>query len=117
MLKTAIPLIAFVLMLLSGCEEMHQSVDYDRHSSSNLRTSPASPGVLLFEARVTASAPEETAQGEAVRMQWLEGWLAQRRLCPGGYEILERRKFTVQDANPYRFDLRYELRCVPVAGQ
>lgn len=116
MLKTPSLLLACALLVLAGCEEMHQSVDYDRHSSSNLRTPTGSPGILVFEARVTASAPEDSAEGEAIRMQWLDGWLEQRRLCPGGYEILERRKHSRQDANPYGFDLRYELRCTAVVA-
>jgi len=99
------------VLWLCGCEDMHQSVDYDRHHQSSLRTSYQQSDRIIFEARLTPEAPEDTEAGEAVRMQWLEGWLRLRGLCPTGYDILERRHYTREDANPYRFDLRYEVTC------
>lgn len=110
--KTLLPgvLVAFVI-LLGACKDLHQSVDLDRHKYSNLRTSMNKSDVMVFEAKATLEAPVEGEPGEAVRMQWLEGWLAQRGQCGNGYEVLERRPYQRNDANPYGFDLRYEVRC------
>jgi hypothetical protein len=44
-------------------------------------------------------------------MAWLDSWLEVRKLCPDGYEILDRRPFETLDYNPAHHDLRYELRC------
>jgi hypothetical protein len=98
-------------LIAAGCEDMHQSVDYDRHTLSSLRTSYQESDIIIFEAKLTPEAPEDSEAGEAVRMQWLEGWLRQRGLCPNGYEIRERRPYRREDANPYRYDLRYEVSC------
>jgi hypothetical protein len=102
---------------LSACQDLHQSVDYDRHRLSGLRGTPSNSEVLIFEAKTTAQAPEDTPAGETIRMQWLEGWLEQRGMCQSGYEILERRHYTTMDANPYSYDLRYEIRCVAPAPE
>ena len=103
-------LLAFGLNL-GGCKDLHQSVDLDRHKYSNLRTSMNKSDVMVFEAKATLEAPVEGESGEAIRMQWLEGWLAQRGQCANGYEVIERRPYQRNDANPYGFDLRYEVRC------
>jgi len=95
----------------AGCEDLHQSVDYDRHTLSGLRTSYQQSDIIIFEAKLTPEAPEDSEAGEAIRMEWLEGWLRQRGLCPNGYEIRERRPYRREDANPYRYDLRYEVSC------
>jgi hypothetical protein len=34
--------------------------------------------------------PDSDAAAEAVRMQWLEGWMKRTGHCPGGWEILSR---------------------------
>lgn len=108
-------LVVFV-MVLGACKDLHQSVDLDRHKYSNLRTSMNKSDVMVFEARATLEAPVDGEAGEAVRMQWLEGWLAQRGQCGHGYEVLERRPYQRNDANPYGFDLRYEVRCKALAA-
>lgn len=103
-------LVAFGLSL-GGCKDLHQSVDLDRHKYSNLRTSMNKSDVMVFEAKATLEAPADSESGEAIRMEWLTGWLAQRGQCGEGYEVLERRPYGRNDANPYGFDLRYEVRC------
>lgn len=104
-------LIVLALLGLTACKDLHKSVDYERHKYSGLRTSMSNSDVVVFEAMTTAEAPGDTEAGEAIRMEWLEGWLAQRKMCQSGYEILERRGYTRNDANPYGYDLRYEVRC------
>jgi hypothetical protein len=104
--------IILAILALSACEDLHQSVDLDRHRFSGLRTTPSNSDIVIFEAKTTAQAPADSEAGEAIRMEWLAGWLEQRGMCQSGYEILERRHYTTMDANPYSYDLRYEVRCV-----
>ena len=44
-------------------------------------------------------------------MDWLQGWLGQRKMCPYGYTILNRRDFGDLEYNPARHDVRYEFEC------
>lgn len=109
--KKTVGLIVLVLLGLTACKDLHKSIDYERHKYSGLRTSMNDSDIVIFEAKTTAEAPGDTEAGEAIRMEWLKGWLDQRNLCASGFEILERREYTRNDANPYSYDLRYEVRC------
>ena len=45
---------------------------------------------FTFEARAGVEYPEDDPEAEATRMKWLEQALADRRMCPKGYEITEK---------------------------
>jgi hypothetical protein len=45
---------------------------------------------FTFEARAGVEYPEDDAEAEATRMDWLEQALADRGMCPDGYEITEK---------------------------
>ena len=55
--------------------------------------------------------PDDNPVAEAKRMEWLTGWLHQRKMCLDGYEILQRRSFDMLENNPARHDIRYEVKC------
>ena len=99
-----------VLVLASACESIHESPDYERHTMSRLLVSEDSD-IIVFEASISPAYPENSPAGEQQRMQWLESWLLVRKLCPEGYEILERRPFEMLEDNPANHELRYEVRC------
>lgn len=99
-----------VLALVSACESIHESPDYERHTMSRLLVSEDSD-IIVFEASISPAYPENSPAGEEQRMQWLESWLLVRKLCPEGYEVLERRSFEMLEDNPAHHELRYEIRC------
>ncbi len=103
----ALPLI----LIVSGCASMHESVDFERHSMSSLSESRTKTDVLIFQAQTDGLYPAEDPAAERRRMEWLEGWLKARDFCPNGYEITERRGFHRHESNPRNSDLRYELHC------
>ncbi|MGD8977237.1 MAG: hypothetical protein PVG91_06490 [Gammaproteobacteria bacterium] len=110
---TLYPAILLLASLLAGCAMEQQSrADFERHNRSILRDSYAEPGMLVFEAKAGAAFPAESQSAEATRMQWLESWLAQRKLCPAGYEVLSRESIGAGEPNFHNMDLRYRLRCV-----
>ena len=100
--------------LLVGCsamEALHESPDYYRHSLSQLSTPLDGGDFYWFDVKLTAEYPDESEGAEAVRMNWLTAWLASRKACLNGYEIVERREFDYMEHNPARYDLRYKVRC------
>ena len=107
-----------VMALVTACESLHESPDYERHTMSRLVVSEDSD-VIVFEASISPTYPENSPAAEEQRMQWLESWLMVRKLCPQGYEVLERRPFKMLEDNPANHELRYEVRCTyvePEAG-
>lgn len=98
--------------VLGGCEAMHDSPDFARHSYSQISSPLQGGDYYWFDVKLTAELPADSDSAEAVRMQWLESWLLQRRVCDQGYDILERRPFEFLEHNPARYDLRYKVRCV-----
>lgn len=96
---------------LCGCSSLHESVDHERHSLSQLSIPRGGGDHLWFDVKLTPEYPDNSSAAEAVRMQWLTGWLERRGVCPHGYDILERRAFEFLEDNPARFDLRYKVRC------
>lgn len=54
------------------------------------RFEAVSENEFTFEARAGIEYPEDSAEAEATRMQWLEEALADRRMCPDGYDITGR---------------------------
>jgi hypothetical protein len=112
-------LIAALLILLAACAlEEKSRADFDRHQMSLLEVSRQDDSILIFEAQTSGAFPEGSAEAEATRMEWLQGWLDRQGYCPDGYEILSRRKLGPGDINFHDMDLRYALRCkeAPAAG-
>lgn len=99
------------LFILSACQSMHESPDYERHSSSQISVPLEGGDFYWFDVKLTAELPANSDVAEAQRMRWLESWLALRKVCAEGYEILERREFGFLEHNPARYDLRYKVRC------
>lgn len=106
------PAILSLVAVLAGCAMEQQSrADFERHNQSILRDSYAEPGMLVFEAKAGAAFPADSQSAEATRIQWLESWLTQRKLCPTGYEVLSREAIGAGEPNFHDMDLRYRLRC------
>jgi hypothetical protein len=104
-------------LALGGCTAFDTPDTYNRHRLSEI-TLPRDGGgtsmssdIFYFDVTVTAEFPENSADAEAERMQWLAEWLEQRNMCPKGHEVLKKRKFDYMEDNPARRDLRYEARC------
>lgn len=96
---------------LTGCAAVNDHRDYERHSLSDLREDWRRPGTLLFEATSSARYPAGDEAAEAVRMEWLAGWMKRSGHCPAGWEILSRAAIDPAEVHARRHDLRYELRC------
>ena len=111
----------FLAVTLAACSmsqslrnSMSNSADYDRHRMSRLvmpMDGVGSQDTMVFEATISPTYPADDPAAEEQRMAWLASWLEVRKLCPAGYEILERRPFETLEYNPAHHDLRYELRC------
>jgi hypothetical protein len=107
-------MVAAVLLAatLAGCAlEEKSRADFERHNQSILRDSYSDPGVLVFEAKAGSAMPADSTSAEATRMQWLDAWLAQRRLCPAGHEIISRQVIAPGEPNFHDMNLRYLVRC------
>jgi hypothetical protein len=116
--RLTLPAILLLASILAGCAMEQQSrADFERHNQSLLRDSYSEPGSLVFEAKAGAAFPADSQSAEATRMQWLESWLAQRKLCPSGYEILSREPIAAGEPNFHDMDLRYRLRCADAPAE
>ena len=104
--------LAVATLLLAGCGPGGKLL-HDRHSMSRLYVAEGGDE-LVFEASVSPEYPADSDAGEQVRLQWITMWLEQRDLCPGGYDVVDRRRIGSAADNPYWHDLRYRLRCRPV---
>jgi len=102
-------IVLYLAVALAGCETIGRN-DFERHRMSSLNAIPDTD-LLLFEAKLSRQYPDSPA-GDAQRMKWAEGWMEMRKLCPDGFSVVSRRRYKPEDDNPYRYDLRYELRCV-----
>ena len=69
-------------------------------------------GYYWFDVKLTPEFPDNNEAAEAVRMQWLGEWLAIRKTCLAGFDVLERRPFDFLEHNPGQYDLRYKVTCV-----
>jgi hypothetical protein len=107
-----------VLLLGSaGCAALEDKTDYERHTMSDLREDWRRPGTLLFEATSSSMYPADSDAAEAVRMEWLAGWMKRTGYCPAGWEVLSRSPIPPGEVHARRHDLRYELKCVEPAPQ
>ncbi|MDH3978874.1 MAG: hypothetical protein OEU86_10170 [Gammaproteobacteria bacterium] len=104
---------ALVMTVLAGCASFNESPDYERHRFSRISEPYDRKGVIYFDASFTARYPDNDLDAESLRMEWLEGWLNQRKLCVYGYNIDKRRPFGEFENNPARYDIRYEVSCKP----
>jgi len=104
--------------VLAGCAlEEKSRGDFERHNQSILRDSYAEPGMLVFEAKAGAAFPADSQSAEALRMQWLDAWLVQRKLCPNGHEVQSRELIGVGEPNFHDMDLRYLIRCTDAPAE
>lgn len=106
-----------VLLVLAGCDTLHDSSDYERHSNSRISKPLAGGDFFWFDVKLTPATPLANEQAEQQRQAWLQAWLVQRKLCPAGYEIAERRPFEFLEHNPERMDIRYKVRCLVEAPE
>jgi len=105
-------LLVMLAALLGGCSgSIHDSPDYYRHSLSQLSEPLDGGDFLWFDVKLTPEFPGDSPAAEEQRMAWLSSWLAVRKRCQNGYEILERREFDFMEHNPARYDLRYKVQC------
>lgn len=115
---------AAVLLAVGGCTAFDSPDTYNRHRLSDITlprsndggASDTSSDIFFFDVTVTGEFPDNNATAEAERMKWLSEWLVQRSMCPSGYEIVKKRRFTYNEDNPARRDLRYEVRCKAAAA-
>ena len=104
----AVVLLAGVLV---ACESIHDSPDFERHRHSQLTEPFERNDVVYFDVTFDPNFPDDDPIAEEIRMEWLTAWLAQRKMCPNGYEIVARRPFDMLENNPARHDIRYEVKC------
>ncbi|MBM4221467.1 MAG: hypothetical protein FJ170_05915 [Gammaproteobacteria bacterium] len=98
-------------LLLAACGSLEKSVDFDRHRYSQLSTPAARPGIFYFDLSFPPEFPADDPVAEAARMRWLGDWLAQRGLCPDGFEVSKRRPFDYLEDNPRGHQQRWEVAC------
>jgi hypothetical protein len=96
---------------LYSCASMHESKDFERHRFSQIEVPYDRTDVIYFDVSVTGIYPDNDPVAESKRMEWLNQWMEQRRLCPSGYEVVSRRNFDYMEDNPAHYDLRYEVEC------
>jgi hypothetical protein len=107
-------LLAVPGLLVSACSSIgspHDSPDYYRHSLSQLSSPREGGDFYWFDVKLTPEYPNDSEAAEEIRMEWLSAWLANRKTCPNGYDIVERRQFDYMELNAGRYDLRYKVRC------
>lgn len=102
---------ALLATLPAACSSVHESPDFERHRYSQLTEPFERNDVVYFDATFDANYPDADPAAEAKRMEWLSGWLKQRKMCLDGYEIMQRRPFDMLENNPARHDIRYEVKC------
>lgn len=112
--------ILVMAVLLAGCAgALDKSVDFDRHRYSQLVQPFDRPDKVYFDVIFGVAFPVDDPVADQSRVVWLEAWLKQRRLCPAGYKVIERRPFEYLEDNPAGYQQRWDIRClaapVPVA--
>lgn len=103
--------LSVLILLVASCASMHESKDFERHRNSQLEVPYDRDDVFYFDVSFTAQYPDDDEAAEVIRLEWLDQWLAQRSLCPEGFEVVTRRPFEFLEDNPARHDVRYEVKC------
>ncbi len=103
--------IVWLATVFAGCSSIHESSDFVRHRYSRLSEPFERTDVVYFDTMFDPGYTDGDPVAERQRMEWLSGWLEQRKMCPDGYQILKRRPFGVLENNPARYDIRYEVKC------
>jgi len=105
------------LLVLAGCaaDVLDKSADFDRHRYSRLVQPYDKPDKIYFDVLFSGDYPADDPVAEAARMDWLQAWLTQRRLCASGHEVALRRPFDYLEDNPAGYQQRWEIRCVSPA--
>ena len=99
-------------LILCSCASINNSPDFARHRYSQVMEPYDRNDVVYFDVTFSPQYPDDDAAAEATRMEWLEGWLEQRKMCgDNGYEIVTRRQFEMMEDNPAHHDIRYEFKC------
>ena len=114
-LLTGLTVLLLFLGLSAGCDMMHDKSDYQRHTMSDLREDWRRPGVILFEADASSLYPADSAEAEAVRMEWLAAWMKLSGNCPAGWTVVSRAPIDPSEVHARRHDLRYEVECNPMS--
>ena len=92
-----------VSLFVGGCEALRKP------ESTSFRSAGAG---FTFRAIADAAYPENSPNGEAWRMQWLEQKLAESGVCPNGHEITSRKpELLSTGALGSIYDVYYEGRC------
>ncbi len=107
--------IALLAATLGACVAFDTPDTYNRHRLTDITVPRDRSDLFYFDASVNGEFPEDSAAAESQRLQWLDDWLELRQMCPGGHEVLKRRKFGDLEDNPGHRSLRYEVRCKPAA--
>lgn len=116
--RPAVVLLGTAISLVAGCTAaLDQSADFDRHRYSQMVQPYNKPGVIYFDVKFGTDYPADTPAADKAREQWLASWLAQRGLCPGGFDVVARRAFDYLEDNPAGYDQRWEIRCRPPRGR
>jgi hypothetical protein len=102
---------AILASLVSACGGLEKSADYDRHRYSQLTTARDRPDVIYFDVLFPAEFPRDDPAADAARMRWLDTWLAQRGICPHGFDVPRRRGFDYLEDNPRGYQQRWEVVC------
>jgi hypothetical protein len=102
--RRLLPLVAAWSLLLSGCAYLHkpESTEFD-----------ATADGFAFRAIADAAYPEDTPNGEAWRMRWLEQRLLETGTCPHGYTITSRETERLSTGSLGSiYDVYYEGQCI-----
>ncbi len=113
MLKRSLNVLVSAALCLSACAEFQSTMEYDRHRMSQLRVDEGDESLYIFEAKTDATYSANTPEGEAARMEWIRVWLKNKKACPQGFEVVEKRPIPKSELNVYRYELRYWLKCKP----
>jgi hypothetical protein len=100
-----------LVVLVTACSGIEKSADFDRHRYSRLTTPRDRPDVIYFDLLFPAEFPRDDPAADAARLRWLDTWLAQRGLCPHGFDVARRRGFDYMEDNPRGFQQRWEVVC------
>ena len=108
-------LLCAAIVLVAGCESIHESEDYKRHRYSQLSEPRDRDDVLYFDVKIDVNYPSDDPVAEEIRMNWLSAWLDARNMCADGHRIVDQRPYDPMEYNPGQYDRRYEVKCKVVA--